>query len=121
MIPQSVSDSIRRRRVQLGLKQAEIARRVGVTRAYISAIERGADWNPDSEKLILIARALEWPDDYLLRRLGRVTPERDVVLSPEVIAAIQEAIAEGVRQGLREIGARLGNERRSSAHPRPRA
>jgi len=52
-----VSSNVRRQRIEIGITQAELATRVGVDRAYISALERGL-YNPTIERVEQIALAL---------------------------------------------------------------
>ena len=63
MKPTRVTNSIRALRFARGeLTQAELARRVGVTRQTIIAIEQGR-YSPSLEMAFQIARALEAPLD----------------------------------------------------------
>lgn len=105
VVPRRVGDELRRRRMALRLKQQDIADRIGTTRAYVSAVERGVDWDPDAEKLVVWARALDWDDDYILGRLNRhgVPGEITTRLPPDVVAAISEAVAAGIRDGWEEV------------------
>jgi putative transcriptional regulator len=54
--PTKVSNSIRAVREAAGMTQAELARRVGVTRQTLIAIEQGR-YSPSLELAFLIARA----------------------------------------------------------------
>lgn len=105
MVPKRVGDDLRRRRLQLRLKQADVAAVIHATRAYVSAVENGVDWDPDTEKLVAWSRLLGWGDDEILRRLNRVAvPVGDGgSLSPELTAAIQNAVTAGIRDGIEEV------------------
>lgn len=105
MVPKSVGDELRRRRIGLRMKQAEVARQLGTTRAYVSALERGVTWDPDADKLVQLARIYEWPDDHILRRLNRLAAPLDPAprLTPEVVGAIRETIAAGIRDAMDEL------------------
>ncbi|GGA60150.1 transcriptional regulator [Pseudoclavibacter endophyticus] len=54
--PTRVTNTIRAQREQAGVTQAELARRVGVTRQTLIAIEQGK-YSPSLELAFLIARA----------------------------------------------------------------
>jgi hypothetical protein len=87
----------------LGMTQSNIATALGTTRAYVSAVEQGVDWNPDADKLAVWARALGWEDDHLLRKLNRMAlPSIEAAsgLTPALIQALGRAVAEGVRLGV---------------------
>lgn len=56
--PTLVTNSIRSRREEVGLTQAELARRIGVTRQTLIAIEQGK-YSPTLELAFQIARAFE--------------------------------------------------------------
>jgi len=68
--PTRVTNSIRSRREEAGVTQAELARRVGVTRQTLIAIEQGK-YSPTLELAFQIARAFgvgldelfEYPED----------------------------------------------------------
>jgi transcriptional regulator with XRE-family HTH domain len=104
MVPKKVGDKLSRRRLLLNLTQADIAKAMGTTRAYVSAIERGVDWDPDADKLVKWAQTLGWDDDYVLRSLGRATMSATApaVLTADLIEWIKRAVAEGVREGVIE-------------------
>jgi len=50
---------IRDRRQALGLSQRELARKVGVTDAYIALLETGKKTNPSLDVLKALAKALD--------------------------------------------------------------
>ncbi len=53
-----MASNVRRHRLALGITQAELAARLGIDRAYVSALERGL-YNPTIERLDQIARVLQ--------------------------------------------------------------
>lgn len=104
MVPRKIGGEMRQRRLLVAMTQVNIADAIGTTRAYVSAVERGVDWDPDADKLVTWAKTLGWEPDYLLRKLGRVAvPAPNVGLPPEMRQWIKRAIAEGVRQGVAEV------------------
>lgn len=119
MVPKKVGDELRRRRLSLHMKQSDVAREIGTTRAYVSAVERGVDWDPDSDKLVNWSRALDWEDDYILRKMGRVgvPADRLATISPELVTAIKQVVDAGIRAGFQDLMERLGDE--GVAVPRP--
>ncbi|WP_417555087.1 helix-turn-helix transcriptional regulator [Microbacterium sp.] len=58
--PTRVTNSIRAHREERGITQAELARRIGVTRQTLLAIE-GQKYSPTLELAFQIARAFEVP------------------------------------------------------------
>lgn len=92
---------MRERRLALHMTQRDVADLMGVTRAYVSAVERGVDWDPDVDKLVAWARALGLPEGTWLERLDRLPV---AVLSPAVTRAIVDLIESEIQttfEGLR--------------------
>ncbi len=58
-------DRLRELRHELGLTQAQLAERIGVSHVYISALERGAKPAPRLATVIALARCLGVPEDDL--------------------------------------------------------
>ena len=80
----TLGQPFKRRRLTLGLTQAELARRIGTTQSYIAAVERG-DRETRWSTVLEIGRALELEPMLIAReRLPAVeavlhlTPEDDV-------------------------------------------
>jgi transcriptional regulator with XRE-family HTH domain len=101
---------IRDRRLALGLRQIDLAERVGVSRGYISQVEKGLASPPSTNVLTRWSLALEWPSDAMKKLLGAPTretteslPVNGVALSKEVMAYIDHAIDERVRVALGRI------------------
>lgn len=91
---------IKARRLRLGIAQQELARRVGRTHGWLSAIENGKAGEVPAELLTALAVELgEDPADYL-RMAGRaVLRAEDIIpgeLDPRVVAAIDQAVERGM-------------------------
>ena len=105
-IPSAVAQRLRARREELGLSQAALARRIGVSRAYIGNTESGgADWEPTVEHLVAWSVALGWEPDYLVRQAGRLASpgasELDLgLLGAGALAALRTEVAAAVRDGI---------------------
>ena len=54
----TLGQALKRRRLALGLTQAEVAQRIGTTQSYIAAVERG-DRETRWSTVLELARALE--------------------------------------------------------------
>ena len=67
----TIGTRIKARREQLGIKPAELARQVGMSRSYIHAVEHDDVENPSAEALSKIANVL----DVSFRELLDGTPE----------------------------------------------
>jgi transcriptional regulator with XRE-family HTH domain len=63
---QDIGQRIKQYREAAGLKQDELAKQVGLSITYISALERGVKL-PKLETFIRIVNTLKIPSDYLLR------------------------------------------------------
>ena len=76
-----VANRIREARRRLGLRQQDVADKVGVTRQTIIALEKGRLTNPSIQTCLLLGRLLGEPVDYLFY----LVPYRDQ--KPEVKAS----------------------------------
>lgn len=65
-----VGKSLRRRRLDLDLKPADVARRSGMHRSVYWALEAGRKKSVQPEQLKRLAEVLETTTDYLLQRRG---------------------------------------------------
>ena len=54
-----IGKTLKKARKALGLKQSDVAAKVGITSNYYSMIERGEIENPGSQHLIKIAKVLK--------------------------------------------------------------
>ncbi len=61
-------------RLDAGLGLRDLARRIGVSSAYLSRVEHGIDPPPTSERLAAIARELEVPPALLVDAASRLSP-----------------------------------------------
>ena len=60
-----IGQRIARRRIQIGLKQLELADRLDISNNYLSSIERGKE-NPSLEVIVGLCNELRLTPDYLL-------------------------------------------------------
>jgi transcriptional regulator with XRE-family HTH domain len=77
-----LGERIGRARRRCGLTGAALARQIGITRQYLSAIEHGRVADPGVSIVEKIAEALNVSADYLLS--GRLTPRRTFAELEEV-------------------------------------
>jgi PTS system nitrogen regulatory IIA component len=66
--------TLRLLRVDAGLSLRDLARRIGVSSAYLSRVENGLDAVPTPERLSAIARELDVPPTLLMDVAHRVSP-----------------------------------------------
>src|SRR3712207_1940181 len=66
--------TLRLLRVDAGLSLRDLARRIGVSSAYLSRVENGLDAVPTPERLAAIARELDVPSTLLMDVAHRVSP-----------------------------------------------
>ncbi|WP_342377938.1 helix-turn-helix domain-containing protein [Myxococcus stipitatus] len=66
--------TLRLLRVDAGLSLRDLARRIGVSSAYLSRVENGVDAPPTVERLTAIARELDVPPALLMDVANRVSP-----------------------------------------------
>src|SRR5512139_3614182 len=66
--------TIRLLRLDAGLSLRDLARRIGVSSAYLSRVENGLDAVPTPERLSAIARELDVPHTLLMDAAHRVSP-----------------------------------------------
>ena len=65
-MPERLANSLKEKRLALGLTQAELAERVGVTRKTINTVENGV-FVPSTLLALKLARALSEPVELLFR------------------------------------------------------
>lgn len=100
---------VTRRRLALKLSQAEVAKRVGMSRPWLVDVDKGRG-NPPAEAITALALALsDDPKDYL-KRTGRVAltaedlvPSRVADLPPETAAAVERAVARALTPLVEQI------------------
>lgn len=102
---ETVGQRIRTRRKQLGLTQADLCARAGLSPGFLSEVENG-NRNLSSGNLLDVAKALSCSCDWLLT--GKANPEMDSGLSiPPALADF--AAKNGLEFG--EVVALLGMQR----------
>ena len=118
-VSESAATWFRRARLRAGYRsQGELARVLGLSRAAVANWEsetvRG---RPSRSVLPNLSRLLSVPPDELAARYG-IDVERPIAepagLSPDVLSAIEDAVARGVARGLREV---LGDRRDEQSRP----
>ncbi len=81
-------DWLKRQLAQRGWRQAELARRSGLTPASISNYFKNRRKHPDSRALAVIARALDLPDEVVFKAAGVLSSSSLQGLSPEQMKMI---------------------------------
>ena len=101
---------LRDRRIALGLTQLDVAEKIGVSRGYISQVEKGLTAPPSTKVLSRYSMALEWPRDRIQRILERPTRESTDAIGRAaddvhdyVVRVIDERIAELERRLMRRM------------------
>jgi DNA-binding Xre family transcriptional regulator len=91
----AVAVAITERMAARRIGQQELADRAGIAVSTLRLVQHGATRRVRSRTLTAISRALDWPDDHLVRVLtaGQTTAEED----GEEAAAVTRLILEGVR------------------------
>lgn len=84
----SVSGTLRRLRLESGISLRDLARRLGVSSAYLSRVEHGLDPGPTRERLEALAVELDLPPAMLLEVGQRMSPlvERYCEQEPQAAA-----------------------------------
>ena len=67
MIIKRLAMNVKALRRQRGVNQTDLAKRVGVTQAYIAMLEKGSNVNPTLALLTKLAKALRVPVSDLIR------------------------------------------------------
>lgn len=88
---ENLGERVRALRMSQHLSQTELSKRIGVTNALISAIEKG-ERSPSLETLIKLARQFKVSTDYLLGIKSKEPINLDG-LSPDEVQAITTIIA----------------------------
>lgn len=107
----AVAAAVKARAAEKGLTQQDIATKAGVSLSLIHEIAGGKERKRPRRTLVVISRALDWPDDHLGRVLkGHPPAEGDVrpgdVDVQEELRAIREDMAKLMRR-LDALGGRL--------------
>lgn len=116
---QHFGSTLRLLRVDAGLSLRDLARRIGVSSAYLSRVEHGLDAAPTPERLEAIARELDVPPTLLMDVAHRVNPFVSSYLEQE--PAARALVLELARRQL--TAAQLGRVRQflDQEFPQPRA
>lgn len=88
---ENLGERVRALRMSQHLSQTELSKRIGVTNALISAIEKG-ERSPSLETLIKLSRQFKVSTDYLLGIKSKEPINLDG-LSPDEVQAITTIIA----------------------------
>lgn len=87
---------IKRLRLQKGYSINELSEKSGVSKSYLSYIERGIQQNPSLQVLSRLAKTLDTNvEDLLEKRLGAKTGE-ERNMDDEWVQLIHEAIKQGI-------------------------
>jgi len=80
---ETLGDRIRKARVQYGMSQAELSRRIGVSKNTMNLIESGKTPDPAVSRILAIADTLHVSMDYLAGRAqyAAAEAERDTAVS----------------------------------------
>jgi transcriptional regulator with XRE-family HTH domain len=112
---QGVADAVNERMAALRIGQQELAEASGVSVSTLRKVQHGSTGRRvQNPTLAAIARALDWPDDYLIRLVaGRGTP------TPAAGTTEQQILAVLLRmeQRLAEISDCVGPSRLAAAAP----
>lgn len=109
---------LRDRRIALGLTQLEIAEKIGVSRGYISQIEKGRTAPPSAKVSYRYALALEWPRDRVQRILDKPTRETTDAIVRELPSPLHDYVVDFLEERLAEMELRLKASIRSHAGDR---
>ncbi|WP_018664686.1 helix-turn-helix domain-containing protein [Heyndrickxia acidiproducens] len=90
-----IGNRIKELRLKKGLSINQLAERAGVSKSYISYIEREIRFNPSLEFLTKIAKPLDTTVEYLLQDV--LTP-RNNLFDEEWESLLEEAIKEGMNK-----------------------
>lgn len=95
-------DWLREELQQRDWRQADLARRSGLTRTTISRVITQQRTRPDDETLQAIARALGYPAEEVYRRANRLPPKRDAS-KRDVVLRLMELAADATDEDLEEV------------------
>ncbi|WP_170006648.1 helix-turn-helix domain-containing protein [Bacillus fonticola] len=90
-----VGISIRELRLRRGMTLGELSEKSGVSKSYLSYIERGVHQNPSYSILTRIADTLNTPLEELMKQSSRLKP---VSIDEDWLHLLREAIAKGMRK-----------------------
>jgi phage repressor protein C with HTH and peptisase S24 domain len=96
-----VARRIRTRLLELGILPAELARRAGVGRVFVSELLTGKKKTLKYESLVALARALETSVQHLVGTLNSMPPSlaaRGPIADPDEIAALEDAFRQDAEE-----------------------
>lgn len=106
---QAVAAAINARMSVQRIGQQELADRAGISVSTLRLVQHGANRRVRNKTLAAIARALDWPDDHLLRVLtgssrhgAPAAPDEPGIVSLQILEGVRE-----IRDDLRRIVRRL--------------
>lgn len=90
--PSDMGKRIAKKRKELGMRQEDLAKKIGIGRVALNYIEKGTRAIKDSE-IVLLANALQTDCDYLLTgtNADNVQIKRNLGLSNDAINALKES------------------------------
>lgn len=103
--------ALRRRREGLGLSKKKLARRAGLSDAYVGNLEGGAGKRPGIEAIARLARALDVSTDDLVSDLGLPGP----AVLPEDLASVYRQMDDAERRAWVGVGRLLLDLRQDQA------
>lgn len=80
-MPTTVGERIRRRRIELGLKQEDLAQKAGISKGFLSDVENGKR-NIGAETLLDLSRAMAVSLDYLMTGEESDDQEKEAQIPP---------------------------------------
>lgn len=102
----AIADRLARRRIEKRLEQTEVAERAGLSRAYISRLEKGIVLNPKLFDLAHVARVLDIPLADLVSPPGRsASRELRITECADILSQLDDEppeIADTILRWLRE-------------------
>lgn len=87
-------ETIRRRREQLGLSQAEVAASLSVSKSYLSLVEAGKR-SLAFDQVKLLSHSLQMPEDLLILGVGKLPDDINRIIetaAPTVVAALRQRV-----------------------------
>lgn len=103
--------ALRRRREGLGLSKKKLARRAGLSDAYVGNLEGGTGKRPGVEAIARLARALNVSTDDLVSDLGLPAP----TVLPEDLASVYRQMDDAERRAWMGVGRLLLDLRQEQA------
>jgi len=91
-----IGKKIKRIREQKGFSINELSEKAGVSKSYLSYIERGIQKNPSLQVLSKIAKTLDITVDYLLDKEVMNTSSNEVLIDEAWVSLVNDAIQNGI-------------------------